>query len=141
MDKCLQTIDEINSIFNIVQICSMIDPATLTTPAFRLIKEDFKTAIQEDPPYIYDICWKFEFQRSVIKLKELKYQTNIYNECNTDKSDWTCKSCHNSMSKNKMPLQAQLNKMELCAKFTALDRLCTIELRLISQIIPFMFML
>ena len=116
----------------------MVDPSILTTPAFRLI-EDFKTAIQKGPIYICDICWKFEFQKNVIKLKELKYQTDIYNESATSKSDWICKSCHNSMSKNRMPMQVQLNKMELCPKFTELGKLCLIELRLIYQIIPFMF--
>ena len=85
MDKRLQTLDERNSIFNNVQMCSLVNPSILTTPAFRLIEEDFKTAIQEGPTYICDICWKFEFRRSVIKLKELKYQSDIYNQCNTGK--------------------------------------------------------
>ena len=109
MDKRLQTLDERSSIFNNVQMCSMTDPCILTTPAFRLIEQDFKGAIQEGPTYICDICWKFEFRIS--KLKELKYQTDIYNECTTGKSDWICKSCHNSMSKNKM--QVQVNNLEL----------------------------
>ena len=43
------------------------------------------------------------------------------------------------MTKNKTPMQAQLNNMELCPKFSELDRLCPIELMLIFQIIPFMF--
>ena len=102
MDERLQTLDERRSIFNNVQMCSMTDSCILTTPAFRLIEQDFKVAIQEDPAYICDICWKFEFQRNVIKLKEPKYQADIYNECTTGKSDWICKSCHKSMLKNKM---------------------------------------
>ena len=36
-------------------------------------------------------------------------------------------------------MQAQLNNMEPCSKFSELDRLCPIELMLISQIIPFIF--
>ena len=47
MDKRLQTLDERSSIFNNVQMCSMTDPCILTTPAFRLIEEDFISAIQE----------------------------------------------------------------------------------------------
>ena len=43
------------------------------------------------------------------------------------------------MMKNKMPMQAQLNNMEPCPKFSKLDRICTIEFMLISQIIPFLF--
>ena len=40
MSKRLQTLDERNSIFNNVQMCTMVDPSILTTPAFRLIEED-----------------------------------------------------------------------------------------------------
>ena len=136
MDKRLQTLDERSSIFDNVQMCSMTDPCILTTPAFRLIEGDFKGVIQEGPTYICDICWKFEFRRNVIKLKESKYQTDIYTKCTTGKSDWICKSCHNAVMKNKMLMQAQLNNMELFPKFSELDRLCPIELMLISQIIP-----
>ena len=42
------------------------------------------------------------------------------------------------MSKNKMSVQAELNKTKLCPKFTNLNRLCPTELMLISQIIPHM---
>ena len=38
-----------------------------------------------------------------------------------------------------MPMPAQLNKIELCPKFSEWDRRYPIELMLISQIIPFMF--
>ena len=36
-------------------------------------------------------------------------------------------------------MQAQLNNMEVFPKFSELDRLCPIELTLITQIVPFMF--
>ena len=77
MDRRSQTLDESSSIFDSGQIC-MTDPCILTTPAFRLIEEDFQGAIQEGPTYICDVCWKFGLRRNVIKLKESKYQTNIY---------------------------------------------------------------
>ena len=63
---------------------------------------------------------------------EPKYQTNIHNEITSGKSCWICKRCHNSMSKNKNPMQAQVYNMELCPKFSELNRLCQIELILIS---------
>ena len=73
MNKCLQTLDERSNIFNNVQMCSMVDPAILTTLVFRLIEIDFfKSAIKEGPTYICNICWKFEFRRNVIKLMEPK---------------------------------------------------------------------
>ena len=45
------------------------------------------------------------------------------------------------MSKNNMPMQAQVNNLELCPTFSesAHSENCPIELMLISQIIPFMF--
>ena len=43
------------------------------------------------------------------------------------------------MSKNKMPMQAQVSDLEFCPTFSELDRLCPVELMLILQIIPFMF--
>ena len=74
------------------------------------------------------------------KIREkLCIMNDIYNECATGKSDWICKSCYNSLSKNKMPMQVQINNLELCPKFNELDRLCSIESMLISQIIPFIF--
>ena len=47
---------------------------------------------------------KFEFWRNVMKVKRPNYQTGIYNECTIGKSDWICKSGHNSMSNSKMPV-------------------------------------
>ena len=63
---------------------------------------------------------------SVIKLKEPKYQIDIYKECNSGKSDSICKSFHNFMSKKKVLRQAQLNNMKLCLKFSELGRPCPI---------------
>ena len=134
-DEKGKTLDERSSIFNNVQMCSMVDPSILTTPAFRFIEKVFKTAILEGPTYICDIFWKFKFQRNVIKLKELEHHTDICNECTSGKS---CKNCH-KMSKNKMPMQAQLHKLEFCPKFTELDRLSPIELMPIPQITSYVY--
>ena len=73
MDKGLQTLDEKSSIFNNFRIRSMTDSCILTTPAFRLIEQDFKGVIQEGLTYICAFCSKFEFQRNVIKLNKSKY--------------------------------------------------------------------
>ena len=43
------------------------------------------------------------------------------------------------MSKNKMPMKAQLHKLEFCPKFTELDRLSPIELMLIPQITSYVY--
>ena len=39
--------DERKQVFDNVHRCSMVDPFILTTPAFKIIEEDFKSAIQE----------------------------------------------------------------------------------------------
>ena len=49
IDKLLKTSNERSSIFDNLQMCSMTDPCILTTPAFKLIEEDYKGAIQEGP--------------------------------------------------------------------------------------------
>ena len=59
MDKRSQTLDERGSIFINDLMCGVADPSILTTPAFRLIEEDFKGAIHEGPTYICDTCWEF----------------------------------------------------------------------------------
>ena len=43
------------------------------------------------------------------------------------------------MLKNKISMQVQLNNLELWSKFNDLDRVYPVELMLVSQIIPFMF--
>ena len=84
MDKRLWTLDERSSIFMMSNcVVWLIPPCILTTPAFRLIKEDFKGSIQEGPTYICDNCWKFELWRNLIKLKESKDQTDNCNKCTT----------------------------------------------------------
>ena len=102
-------------------MCSIVDPSILTRADFRLIKECFKGAIQKNPTYIFDFFfffWKFQFIRNDIKLKESKFQGDIHNECTTDKLDRICKGCNNSMLKNRMSMQAQLNQIELCPKWS-----------------------
>ena len=71
---------------------------------------------------------------------ESNYESHTY-EYSTGKSDWKCESCYRSMLKNKIPMQTQLNNMELCPEFSEYDRLCPMKLMLISQIIPFMFVI
>ena len=89
---------------------SMVDPAILSTTAYKIIKEIFQSAIEEGPTYICDICWKFEYRTNVIKLDPSKYEKEVFDECHTGKSEWICKGCDRSMKKKKrMPMQAQAN--------------------------------
>ena len=47
MNKRLQISNEKNSIFNSVQMYSMVDPSILTTPAFRLIEKISKVLFRK----------------------------------------------------------------------------------------------
>ena len=62
MDKHLQTSDERSSIFNNIQMCSMTDTCILTTPAFRLIEEDFKGPFRKSllTFVVFDGNWNLE---------------------------------------------------------------------------------
>ena len=51
-NKRVRCKDERKEVFDNVHRCSMVDPFILTTPAFKIIEEDFKSAIQEGPTYI-----------------------------------------------------------------------------------------
>ena len=125
--------------FDNVQGMSMVDPAILGTAAYKIIEKDFRNAIMEGPTYVCDICIKTEQRKTVIKLNANKYEKEMFEKCHKGIYEWICQSCHNFLSKGKMPPQAQANNLELCPKVKELDDLCPIELMLISQIIPFMF--
>ena len=60
-NKHVEIKDERKQVFDNVHGCSMVDPFILTTPAFKIMQEDFKSVIQQGPMYICDGCWKFEF--------------------------------------------------------------------------------
>ena len=70
-------------------------------------------------------------------MKEISYEVDIFSECCTGKSISICKCCHKSFLENKIPMQSQVNNMKL----KELDKLCPTELMLISQIIPFNFII
>lgn len=80
---------------------SMVDPSIFSTTAYKIIKENFQSAIEEGPTYICDICWKFEYRTNVIKLDPSKYEKEVFDECHTGKSEWICKGCHRSMTKKR----------------------------------------
>ena len=134
-----------DEIFSAVQTCSMVDPSILETDAFKLIQKEFSNAIRKGPTKICDICWKFEYRSNVMLLDYSKYEKNLFDKCYTSKSkdnkgkEWICNTCNKWLLKQKMPMQAQANNLQLCPKIEELENLCPIELMLISQIIPFMF--
>ena len=62
--KKKQEIDERNSIFKNVQICSMVDPCILTTIAFQ-----FQGTIQNGPTYILIFVGSSDFEGTLFNQK------------------------------------------------------------------------
>ena len=126
--------------FEQVQGMSMVDPEILNTDAFNFIKQDWEAAMTEGPTYICDICIKWEYRKNVRKLIRTEYEKlATFKKCDTNKSEWICDTCDKAIKKNKIPAQAQVNNLELSPSIPELDDLCPIELMLVKQIIPFMF--
>ena len=117
----------------------MTDPSILQTEAFKLVYDKYKEAINQGPTYVCDICWKNEFRKSVVQLVKSKFETEILEKCTTGKSEWICNTCQKNLLKGKIPMQAQANNLSLCNKYPELDCLSGLELMLITQIIPFMY--
>ena len=95
--------------------------------------------IQEGATYVCCICLKFEYRSNILHADDKKYDKQLYERCNTGRSSHICKSCHGSLLKGKIPVQAQANGLQLNPSLDVLNDLCPLEHMLISQIIPFMF--
>ena len=54
------------------------------------------------------------------------------------KEECICKKCDEHLKKGKMPPQAQENRLALNPRVEELQDLCTLELMLVFQVIPFM---
>ena len=58
-----------------------------------------------------------------------------------DSKQWICKTCDSALSRNKLPVQAKANGLQLDTVPPELNDLNVLELRLISLRIPFMKLL
>ena len=59
--------------------------------------------------------------------------------CNPEPFYWICLQCDKAIKNDKIPFQAQANNLKLSPQIPELIALCPIETMLISQLIPFMF--
>ena len=84
--------EEREEAFEEVQGMSKVDPSILSTKAFDIIKQDFKSAIAEGTTYRCDICIKWEYKgngkhsnrteyekllKSVIQRNQIGYATLV----------------------------------------------------------------
>ena len=133
--------------FKNVQNLSMVDPSITKTKAFEIVKEDFDYAVNEGPTNKCHICIKWEYKGNGKKFLHKEYESLLMFElcdvpntnCDSEEQYWICHSCDKAIKKEKLPVQAQANNLQLSQKLPELDELCPIEMMLVSQIIPFMF--
>ncbi|XP_066265422.1 uncharacterized protein [Branchiostoma lanceolatum] len=106
----------------------------------------FQDKIKEGPTYVCSVCHRLMFRKSVVRFEQGNPK---YNKIPTDEnssilnnlhhsSSWICNTCHITMTKGRMPAQAKSNGLQLANVPEELQNLRPLELRLISQRIPFM---
>lgn len=102
--------------------------------------------IEEGPIYACCSCQRLHYRPSVVEMKVEKYCTNRATEgivktgsgVKTHDKSCVCNRCHLSMKRGKVPSQPLINDLRLDEIPSALADLRPLELRLISQRIPFM---
>ena len=137
--KCGESNSKMDNAFKAVEDMSVVDPVVLNTEAYKIIQKNFINAITEGPTFICDICIEFHFKNNVMVLNPSKYDEHLLKKCSQGKSKLICKTCDRHMSRKKMPAKVQANNLKPCPKVKELDDLCSLELTLVLQVIPFMY--
>ena len=124
-----------------VQSYDMTDPRILDTDAYEHMLCEFNKEIDKGPTYVCNICWKFEYKTNILIFHAEKYDPDLLQKCKpTGKNTgYICKGCDRYLKRTMMPPQAQTNGLHLNEVFPEINDLCPLELSLVSQIIPFMF--
>ena len=91
------------------------------------------------------------YKSSVIVFNESKYNNESdvlksvlnekYRHVSDDSKEWICRSCHNAMCRNNVPVLAKVDGLELARIPNELKDLNTLELQMILLRIPFMKLL
>ena len=112
----------------------------------------FTSKVQCGPEYVCTVCQRMLYKSSVIVFNESKYMYMYNNESDVlksvlnekyrhvsdDSKEWICRSCHNVMCRNNVPVQAKVDGLELARIPNELKDSNTLELQMISLRIPFM---
>ncbi|XP_078578075.1 uncharacterized protein LOC144862999 isoform X1 [Branchiostoma floridae x Branchiostoma japonicum] len=106
----------------------------------------FFSRIAEGPIYACMSCCRLLYRSTIREFKVENYTTNEDTEkivhCTTgtqvNGKYWVCMTCHNALKQGRVPTQSWGNNLELDEVPPQLKDLRPLELRLISQRIPFM---
>ena len=98
----------------------------------------FTSRVQCGPEYVCTVCQRMLYKSSVIVLNESKYNNESdvlksvlnekYRHVSDDSKEWICRSCHNAMCRNNVPVQAKVDGLELARIPNELKDLNTLEL-------------
>ena len=106
----------------------------------------FHSKVAEGPVYACCCCERLQYRSAVIEMKKEKYarhaeamnllqsSTNVQ----THGKCWICKTCHGALRFGKIPIQSWSNGLKLDEIPQELADLRPLEVRLLSQRIPFM---
>ena len=106
----------------------------------------FASKISEGPIYDCCCCHRLHYRFSVVEMKAGNYKTNKDIKCILESTSdigihgkpWVCNTCHKILKTGKVPAQSWANGLKLDVIPPDLADLRPLELRLISQRIPFM---
>ena len=104
----------------------------------------FHNKVKRAADFICCCCNRLMYECGVVIFNEKKYQIDFidqicqFRKVSVDGKEWICRNCHISLKRGKMPTQAKCNGLSLCVIPEELKDLNPLEVRLISQRIPFM---
>ena len=104
---------------------------------------NFKQAIKDGALYECVSCVRLIFRRSVVKYVSFKYKNkelirSFESVATEHGSNWICQTCDSALKRNNIPPLCSLNQLSLENIPKDLDCLTSLELQLVSQILPFM---
>ena len=109
-------------------------------------RQMFLSKVSEGPIYACCSCLRLHYRSSVVHMKTEKYKAarstakilKTTDHPMTHDATWICNTCNNALKAGRLPTQSWANDLQLDDIPPALQGLRPLEIRLISQRIPFM---
>ena len=109
-------------------------------------RQIFLSKASEGPIYACCSCLRLHYRSSVVRMKTEKYKAapstakilKTEDHPMTHDATWICNTCNNALKAGRLPTQSWANDLQLDDIPPALQGLRPLDIRLISQRIPFM---
>ena len=118
-------------------------------PHNDVVVADFLNKVRDAADYVCCSCHRMMYRLGVQLLKQESYTkitSSMLNDVFSHKlksahdKEWICRNCHVTLKRGNLPSQAKCNNLELTPLPKELSELNNLELRMISQRIPFVKM-